>query len=330
MTSPSLLRGFGAYAPERILTNADIESMVETTDEWITTRTGIRQRHVVAPGQTTSDLAVEAARAALADAALDTADITHVLVATCTPDASCPNTACIVARKLGMTGVMALDCNAACSGFLYGLELAQGIVAARPASRVLLVAAEALSLRCNWKDRTTCVLFGDGAGATVVTADVDTTQGTAVLEDSIVTSDGSLGDLLTIGGGTANPYAIGDSVGEEYFVRMQGRDVFKHAVRSMTQVCNDLLARNGFTTEDVDLVIPHQANLRIIEAVGDRLGFASEKVFVNVHDFGNTSAASIPLALADARAQGRIRPGMRVLLTTFGGGFTWGAALLRF
>lgn len=330
MTSPSLLRGFGAYAPERILTNADIESMVETTDEWITTRTGIRQRHVVAPGQTTSDLAVEAARAALADAGLDTTDITHVLMATCTPDASCPNTACIVARKLGMTGVMALDCNAACSGFLYGLELAQGIVAARPASRVLLVAAEALSLRCNWKDRTTCVLFGDGAGATVVTADGDATAGGAMLEDSIVTSDGALGDLLTIGGGTANPYAIGDSVGEEYFVRMQGRDVFKHAVRSMTQVCNDLMARNGLTTEDVDLVIPHQANLRIIEAVGDRLGFASEKVFVNVHDFGNTSAASIPLALADARAQGRIRPGMRVLLTTFGGGFTWGAALLRF
>lgn len=330
MTAPSLLRGFGAYAPERVLTNADIETMVETTDEWITTRTGIRQRHVVAPGQAASDLAVEAAHAALADAALTTGDITHVLVATCTPDASCPNTACIVSRKMGMTGVMALDCNAACSGFLYGLELANGLVTARPDARVLLIATEALSLRCNWKDRTTCVLFGDGAGATVITGDGAGGDGGASLEDIIVTSDGSLGDLLTIGGGTAHPYAIGDTIGEEYFVRMQGRDVFKHAVRSMAQVSNELLTRNGLTIADVDLVIPHQANLRIIEAVGDRLGVDAAKVFVNVHDFGNTSAASIPIALADARAQGRIRPGMRVLLTTFGGGFTWGAALLRF
>lgn len=329
MTSPCLLRGFGAYTPERILTNADLESMVETTDEWITTRTGIRQRHVVAPGQAASDLAVEAARAALVDAGLEATDLTHILVATCTPDASCPNTACIVACKLGISGVMALDCNAACSGFLYGLSLAQGLVAAQPGARVLLIASEALSLRCNWKDRTTCVLFGDGAGATIVTRDARN-EGDAVLEDLIVTSDGSLGNLLTIGGGTAHPYKIGDPITEEYFVSMQGRDVFKHAVRSMANVSKALLERNGLTMDDVDLVIPHQANLRIIEAVGDRLGVAAEKVFVDVQDFGNTSAASIPIALADARAKGRIAPGMRVLLTTFGGGFTWGAALLRF
>lgn len=328
MTSPCTLRGFGSYVPERVLTNKDLESIVDTTDEWITSRTGIRQRYMVDQGQKTSDLATQAARNALAQAGLTPSDITHILVATCTPDASSPNTATIVARNLGVTGVMALDCNAACSGFLYGLSLARGLVAAQHSAKVLLIASEALTQRCNWNDRTTCVLFGDGAGATIISNDT-AEEGNAQLEDIIVTSDGSLGNLLTIGDAPRAP-KIGDPITEDYFIRMQGREVFKHAVRNMTSVCRELLKRNGLSIDDMDIVIPHQANLRIIEAVGDRLGVAPEKVFVNVHNFGNTSAASIPIALADARAQGRIPAGSRVLLTTFGGGFTWGAALLHF
>lgn len=330
MTATCHLRGFGAYAPERILTNKDLESIVETTDEWITTRTGIRQRHVASEGENASDVATAAARAALADAGLDPSELTHIFVATCTPDYLSPNTACLVESKLGLAGLMALDFNAACSGFVYGLSLARGIVAAQPTAKVLLVATEALSRRVNWQDRTTCVLFGDGAGATVITADSPANANGAVLEDVIGTSDGNLGTLLTIGGGTATPYKLGDTVGPEYFVQMQGRDVFKHAVRSMATVCEDILARNSLSIADVDLVIPHQANQRIVDAVADRLAITPAKVFMNLQDYGNTSAASIPLALADARAQGAIRPGMRVLLTTFGGGFTWGAALLRF
>lgn len=330
MTATCHLRGFGAYAPERILTNKDLESIVETTDEWITTRTGIRQRHVASEGENASDVATAAARAALADAGLDPSELTHIFVATCTPDYLSPNTACLVESKLGLAGLMALDFNAACSGFVYGLSLARGIVAAQPTAKVLLVATEALSRRVNWQDRTTCVLFGDGAGATVITADSPANANGAVLEDVIGTSDGNLGTLLTIGGGTATPYKLGDTVGPEYFVQMQGRDVFKHAVRSMANVCEDILTRNSLSVADVDLVIPHQANQRIIDAVTDRLAVTPDKVFMNLQNYGNTSAASIPLALADARAQGAIRPGMRVLLTTFGGGFTWGAALLRF
>lgn len=330
MTATCHLRGFGAYAPERILTNKDLESFVETTDEWITTRTGIRQRHVASEGENASDVATAAARAALADAGLDPRELTHIFVATCTPDYLSPNTACLVESKLGLAGLMALDFNAACSGFVYGLSLARGIVAAQPTAKVLLVATEALSRRVNWQDRTTCVLFGDGAGATVITADSPANANGAVLEDVIGTSDGNLGTLLTIGGGTATPYKLGDTVGPEYFVQMQGRDVFKHAVRSMANVCEDILTRNSLSVADVDLVIPHQANQRIIDAVTDRLAVTPDKVFMNLQNYGNTSAASIPLALADARAQGAIRPGMRVLLTTFGGGFTWGAALLRF
>lgn len=352
MTSPYILRGFGFHTPERILTNKDLEKIVDTSDEWITSRTGIQQRHVLSEGEINSDLAVGAARKALAHAGLTADDITHIVVATCTPDASCPNTASIVANKLGRTNVMAMDCNAACSGFLYILTVARGLVAVEKDACVLLIASETITYHCDWTDRSTCVLFGDGAGAVVMTnkegalentdnfgIPTGSTQGymadapanglSAVLEDVMVSADGSLGELLTIGTIKACP-SLGDPITEDYFIHMRGPEVFKHAVRSMTSISKAIIERNGLTTEDIDLIIPHQANLRIIDAVSSRLGVTEDKVFINVQYYGNTSAASVPLAIADAIAQGRIKKGDRVLLTTFGGGFTWGAALLRF
>lgn len=318
----------GTYVPSRILTNADIVTFVETTDEWITSRTGISQRHVLAEGENTSDAGLAAARAALAEAGVQPDEVTHVFVATCTPDSLCPSVACIVAGKLGCGQVMALDFNAACSGFLYGLSLVRGIISTDPQAKVLLLCAEGLTRRVNWQDRSTCVLFGDGAGAVLVSGNAEDSIG--VLEDVVCTSDGTLQHLISIGGGTAQSYKPGDPVDEEFFIRMQGREVFKHAVRNMTAVCLDLLKKNGLSIQDVDLLVPHQANMRIIEAVGSRLEISADHVFTNVQNYGNTSSASVPIALGDARAQGRIGKGSLVLMTSFGSGLTWGAALIRF
>lgn len=320
--------GMGTYVPSRILTNADLAAFVETTDEWITSRTGISQRHMLADGENTSDAGLAAARAALAESGLQASDLTHVFVATCTPDSLCPSVACIVAGKLGCGPVMALDFNAACSGFMYGLSLVQGIISAQPEAKILLLCTEGLTRRVNWQDRSTCVLFGDGAGAVIMSGHSQGSKG--VLEDVICTSDGTLQQLITIGGGTAKQYKPGDPVDEEFFIQMQGREVFKHAVRSMTAICLDLLKKNALSIADIDLLVPHQANMRIIEAVGSRLEITADHVFTNVQNYGNTSSASVPIALADARAQGRITEGTRVLMTTFGSGLTWGAALIRF
>ncbi len=329
MTQHYFIRGFGSHVPAKTLSNHDLEKIVDTSDEWIKSRTGIELRHVTEPGQTTSDLAAQAARNALADAAMEPEALSHILVATCTPDTYCPNTACIVEDKLGVRGLMALDLNAACSGFVYGLSVARGLAATHEDATILLAGAEVMTSRTNWEDRNTCVLFGDGAGAVVISRTPG--PGSAELVDIELSSDGSLRDLLTIaGGGSAVPYTLHQPVPAEHFVIMQGREVFKHAVRSMASVCETVLERNGMTAADVDMLIPHQANMRIIEAVGKKLDVPVERVFVNLPTHGNTSAASIPLALADARQQGAVRPGMNVLLTTFGGGFTWGAALLRF
>ena len=327
------ITGFGTHVPERVLTNADFEKMLDTSDEWIVSRTGIRKRHVSDERVTTSDLAAEAARYALNDAGVTAEDITHILFGTCTPDALCPISACGLAYKLGLKGVAALDFNVGCSGFVYGLSLTRGVLCAEPNAKVLLVAAERLTSRANMQDRSTAVLFGDGAGVFVVTAGMERPEAPKPglrIVDVILKSDGSLGDLLTIhGGGSIHPYHLGDVVGEEYYLHMNGREVFKYAVRYMAQISLELLARNNLTIADIDLVIPHQANQRIIEAVGNRLALPEEKVFSVVAEYGNTSAASIPLALGDARRQGRIRPGMRMLLPVFGGGFTWGAAILQ-
>ncbi|MCK9240356.1 beta-ketoacyl-ACP synthase III [Desulfocurvus sp.] len=324
---PAYICGVGLHAPANIA-NHDLEARVETSDEWIVTRTGIRQRHI-AQGEVTSDLGTQAARAALADAGLDAADVTHVICATCTPDSYCPNTATQIARKLDLAAPMALDLNAACSGFLYALQMARALTTLEPGATVLVVAAEVLSSRVNWTDRTTCVLFGDGAGAAVVRA--QPAARAIEIVDAMLESDGSHGGLLTIlGGGSARPYAPGEPVGDDFFVQMNGREVFKVAVRSMTDVCRRMLERHAMTVDDLDMFVAHQANLRIIEAVGKKLDLPAHKVFANVQRYGNTSAASVGIALAEGCADGTFAPGGRVLLTTFGAGFTWGAVLLQF
>ncbi len=324
------LEGFGHHVPDRVLTNAELETMVETSDDWITTRTGIKERRIVAPGETSSDLALNACRAALASAGRTAEDLSAIYYATFTADAVCPPASCILQEKLGIKGRPCVDLNAACSGFLYALDAARGHVCLHPGSAVLVTASEITTSRTNWEDRATCVLFGDGAGA-VVLSDKEPGPGQAVLEDIILHSDGSLWPLLTVkGGGSGAPLKLGQAVREDFFIEMNGPEVYKNAVRAMGHVSEEIMARNGLSMDDVDLFIPHQANLRIIEAVGKRLGLTGDRVMVTVDRYGNTSAASVGIALADAIAEGRIKPGSRVLMTTFGGGFTWGACLLKF
>ena len=321
------IHGFGAYAPERILTNDELAAKVDTSDEWISTRTGIKRRHILADDEQASDAGAHAAREALAEAGIALSAVTHLLYGTCTPDRLCPATACIIAAKLGIADVAAYDFNAACSSFLYGLLQSRALLAVEPDARILLVCGEGLSRRLDWRDRSTCVLFGDGAGAVLISGHRE--GALARLEDVICAADGKLWELITIGGGSARRYEPGDPVNEDFFLSMQGREVFKHAVRHMEQVCKDILARNALSVKDVQLLVPHQANIRIIEAVSSRLDFPAERVFTNLADYGNTSAASVPLALYDARKQGRMPSGARVLMTTFGSGLTRAAGLLR-
>lgn len=324
--------GLGGYLPEKILDNEELSRMVDTSDEWITSRTGIKRRHILAKGQTNVDMGFAAANRALEDAGLNSTDLTHILYATCTPDHLTPSNACLLAHRLGVTGRFAMDLNAACSGFLFSLVPARGILATSPGAKVLLIASEALSYRTNWKDRATCVLFGDGAAAMVLSAEESRQNKLGSMVDVETASDGAYGPLLWFGGQNPEgvPYVVGDSIGEEYFIHMNGREVYKHAVRNMAAISTEVLSRNGLTIDDVDLLVPHQANLRIIEAVGSRLSIPNEKVYISLPDTGNTSAASIPLALDRARTEGRLRKGMTVLTCTFGGGLTWSAALFRF
>ena len=329
------IQGLGTYVPTKRITNVDLMSLVDTNDEWIVSRTGIKARHMLADDENGSDAGTEAALKALEDAGIAAEDITPVLTATCTPDYLCPSTACIISGKIGSHGAMAFDLNAACTGFVYGLDVANSILAGTPGAKVLLVGSESFTRRLYWEDRTTCILFGDGAAAAVLTnGDAGTPKrclpSAPRLRDVRCGADGRQYPLLTVGGGTNRNYKPGDPVQDDFYLQMQGREVFKQAVRSLSAVCSELLEDNGLTLEDIDLFIPHQANIRIIEAVGDRLKLGSEKIFVNLDEYGNTSAASIPLGIGDACAQGRIRPGSRVLLSAFGGGFTWGAALLEF
>ncbi len=333
MSIPCHLSGLGGYTPPHVLTNKDLEARVDTTDAWIRERTGIGSRHILADDEMPTDMALEAARQALASAGVAAEDLTHIVMATCTPEYLCPSGACIVAQKLGITHpVMAFDLSAACAGFLYALEVARGLAVTTPGAHILTIGVEALTRKINWQDRGTCVLFGDGAGAAVVTAEPLPGEGPrAHLDDVLCLSDGRHWPMLTLGGGTRHVCVSGETtVGDDYFINMSGREVFKFAVRNMTGISRELLGRNGLTLDDIDLLVPHQANLRIIEAVRDRLGASPAKTFVNIETMGNTSAASIPLALSQAWRQGTLKPGMRVLLVTFGGGFTWAASLLRF
>ncbi|ACV68701.1 beta-ketoacyl-ACP synthase III [Desulfohalobium retbaense] len=325
--TPKIL-GFGHYAPSRTLTNADLEKMVDTSDDWITTRTGIKERHVAAPDEACSDLALPAARQALEQAGLTPDSLTHIFVATFTPDAYVPSAACVLQHKLGASQAMAMDLAAACSGFLYSLETARAFLAIHPEAKILVVGSEVITSRTNFTDRSTCVLFGDAAGAAVLG---NQDNAIAALDDVLLGADGSLGDLLVVrGGGSGAPVALGESVDESFFVQMQGSEVFRHAVRSMASITNQVLARAGLSAKDIDLFIPHQANIRIIEALAKKLAFPIDKVYVNVNRFGNSSAASVPLALSEALQEGYIPEDATVLLASFGGGFTWGAALLKF
>ncbi len=330
MHTQSYLLGFGYYVPERVLSNVALEGMVDTSDEWITTRTGIKERRIVSQGQACSDLALQASQQALKHAGMQADELTHILVATFTPDYCTPATACVLQKKLGANScMMAMDLAAGCSGFTYGLDTARGLVAICPEAAVLVVGSEVCTSRVNFQDRNTCVLFGDGAGAAIVSAQGDDQPR---IVDTLLRADGNLGGLLPVGqeGSSARPYSLGQQVGEDYFIQMKGRELFRHAVRGMAELTWKLLERNGLDIADIDLFIPHQANMRIIEALAKKLICPMNKVYVNVDRYGNTSAASVGIGLGEAASLGRIKSGHRVLLVSFGAGLTWGATLLQF
>jgi 3-oxoacyl-[acyl-carrier-protein] synthase-3 len=335
MATHAVISGLGMSVPPGTVDNAYFTTRTQITDEWIVSRTGISERHVLADGQTGTDLACAAALRALAASGRAAEEITHVLFATCTADSACPSSACILAHKLKLNNPLAVDVNAACSGFINCLILADALIVRDPSACVLLVAAESLFQRCNIDDPATAVLFGDGAGAAVMESAAGR-EGSAPalcgeLLDALAASDGARGNLLLMSGGFASePYKLGDTVGPEYFIRMQGRQLFRHAVRRMADACTRILERNGLSVRDIDLFVPHQANLRIIESLFAHLGVDMNKVFLNVQKYGNTSAASIPIALSEAVNENRVGNGSLVLAATFGAGLTWGTALLKF
>jgi 3-oxoacyl-[acyl-carrier-protein] synthase-3 len=321
--SRSIFRGVGGYLPQRIMSNAEISTLVDTSDEWIVQRTGIHQRHLAAEGEFTSDLAVGAARAALADAGLEIGDIDLIVMATTTPDLTYPATSALVQNKLGMHHGTAFDIQAVCSGFVFATATADSFLMNGLASRALVIGAETNSRILDWNDRATCVLFGDGAGAAVLErvdlADGAPDQG---LLASALRTDGSHWSKLYVDGGPSSTQTVGH-------VRMEGREVFKHAVGMITDVVDSVLAKAGFSVEDLDWFVPHQANKRIIDGAGHKLGIPAEKVIVTVDRHANTSAASVPLALNEGVRSGRIKRGDLVMLEAMGAGFTWGASLIR-
>ncbi|QKV18332.1 beta-ketoacyl-ACP synthase III [Oricola thermophila] len=319
----SAVTGIGRALPKRIMTNQDFEHIVETSDEWIVQRTGIRQRHIAGDDETTASLGEEAARNALASAGRDPSDIDLIILATSTPNNTFPATAVDIQNRLGMHHGAAFDVQAVCSGYIYALATADLYIRGGMARRVLVIGAETFSRLLDWEDRTTCVLFGDGAGALVLeaTEGVGLTSDTGILASKL-RSDGCHKEKLYVDGGPSTTRTVGH-------LRMQGREVFKHAVGMITDVIEDSFAVAGITADDIDWFVPHQANRRIIEASAKKLGIPEEKVVITVDRHGNTSAASVPLALSVAVEEGRIRKGDLVLLEAMGGGFTWGAVLLR-
>ena len=315
--------GSGAYMPAKIVTNDDLAKRVDTSDEWIRERTGIRQRHIVADGEKTSDLALAAARAAIQDAGIDVSDLDMVICATTTPDETFPATATIVQSKLGMTRGAAFDLQAVCSGFIYGLSVADNMIRGGQAKTVLLIGAESMSRLLDWSDRTTCVLFGDGAGAVVLQGyegrGDNADQG---ILNTRIFSDGRMHDMLYVDGGPSSTQTTGH-------LRMQGKEVFRHAVTNIAAAITASADAAGVAVADIDWFVPHQANQRILDGTGRKLGIPGEKVISTVALHGNTSAASVPLALETAVRDGRIKRGDLILLEAMGGGFTWGAALIR-
>jgi 3-oxoacyl-[acyl-carrier-protein] synthase-3 len=328
MVPRARILGTGHYVPERVLTNFDLEKRVDTSDKWIVERTGIRERRVAADGETTSDLATQAARRALSAAEVAPEELDLILVATVTPDMPLPATAMFVQQKLGArAGCPAMDIAAACAGFLYGLSIADQYVRTGGARRVLVVGVELLSRVLDWTDRSTCVLFGDGAGAVVVGPSEDESRG--ILSTHLF-ADGSLAESLCIpAGGSREPTSVHTLEGRRHFVRMIGRDIFKFAVKSLSSAGQTAMAENGLGPDDIDWVIPHQANLRILDAVSKRCGVPMDRFFLNIERYGNTSSASTPIALDEAVRSGAVRPGHNLLLCALGGGVAWGSALVR-
>lgn len=320
----SRIVGVGAYLPERVLTNADLAERVETTDAWVVERTGIRERHIAADGQFTSHLAIAAAERALASAGLTGADLDLIVLATATPDNTFPSTATRVQAALGMTRGAAFDVQAVCSGFIFALSVADNFIKSGQARTALVIGAECFSRILDWTDRSTCVLFGDGAGAVVLKAEEG--RGDAADNGILSThihSDGRHYNLLYVDGGPSSTQTVGH-------LRMEGREVFRHAVSNLASVVHEALDANGLTADALDWIVPHQANKRIIEGTARKLGLSLDQVVMTVERHANTSAASVPLALTAAVEDGRIKPGQLVLLEAMGGGFTWGAALVRF
>lgn len=326
----SSIIGTGSYMPEKILTNEDLSKFVETSDEWITSRTGIKARRIAADDQATSDLASEAARRAMAAAGVNPEDINLIVVATVTPDMFFPSTACFVQKKIGASNAVCFDISAACSGFLYALQVARHFINTGNRTTALVIGAEKLSSLINWQDRNTCVLFGDGAGAVVIRRAEEDQDAPGRVLSTVMGSDGNLTDLLKVpGGASACPITPENVASRPNTIHMEGRETFKHAVTRMCQASEQALEMAGLTKEDISMVIPHQANARIITAIADRLGVPPEKTFINLDQYGNTSAATIPVALDEAHRQGKIKRGDIVLLVAFGGGFTWASSVVK-
>jgi 3-oxoacyl-[acyl-carrier-protein] synthase-3 len=323
----SVITGTGRSLPERRLTNAELEKMVDTTDEWIVARTGIRERRIAAPDEFLSKFATEAGRQALEGAGVPAEKVGLLICATVTPDMPIPAAACFVAHNLGLTNAYAFDMQAGCSGFLYALSVADAFIASGRAEHVLVVGGEILSKYVDWTDRGTCILFADGAGAVLLSAK----EGEKGILGVVCRTDGSQSDFITMpGGGSRNPPNIKENIDARLpFIKMKGNETFKIAVRSLTEVSEQVLRDQGFTAADVDVFIPHQANTRIIEAVGSRLGIGADRTIVNIARYGNTSAASIPIALDECVREGRIQPGNLILMSAFGAGLTWAGALVR-
>jgi len=319
--------GTGMYVPEKILTNEDLEKMVDTSDEWITTRTGIKERHITAPNETTADMAVLAGQRAIKDAGLKVKDIDLIIVATSTPDTIFPSTATWVQKGLKADNTPAFDLSAGCTGFLYGMIVAEGLILSGISRRVLLIGAECLTKITNWKDRNTCVLFGDGAAGVVLEKSNDQSG----MLSSYWKADGNLGELLIMPGGGVMKPASHETVEQDlHYLHMKGNEVFKYAVKQMGEAALMALEKAGIKREDIDYLIPHQANIRIIQATGRRLKLPEEKVFSNIHKYGNMSVATIPVGLHELKEEGKLKKGTDIVMVAFGAGFTWAAVVYRF
>jgi 3-oxoacyl-[acyl-carrier-protein] synthase-3 len=320
------ITGTGMYVPDKVLTNADLERMVETSDEWITTRTGIKKRHIAENGTGTSDLALEAAKDAMAMAGVTAADLDLIITATFTPDSPCPSAACLLQEKLGAKSAASFDLNAACTGFIYGLTTARQFIVSGMYDTVLVLGVDKLSSITNWRDRNTCVLFGDGAGAAIVTAKKKGLR----LRAGYLGADGSMATLLHMPGGGSVIPPTHESIDQDlHYIAMNGRKVFKAAVLSMERAVDKLLEQEGVDKQEIRWLIPHQANLRIIKVLGQYLDLPMERVHVSVHDYGNTSAATTAIGLHRVNTSGEFEPGDKIVVVAFGGGFTWGACLIE-